>query len=51
VGYGEEHDDALRKFGQIAAHNDRLKMIPIHAPDDVSLIAGTLMSVIGANKI
>lgn len=46
VGFGEEHDLALRNFSEIARANDRLKVIPVNAASDAPLMAGTLMQMV-----
>jgi hypothetical protein len=45
VGWGEEHDLALRSFNAIARTNPRLKVIPLQGAHEAALIAGTLTSM------
>ncbi len=46
VGFGEEHDLALRNFSEIARTNERLKVIPMNAAADAPIMAGTLMQMV-----
>ena len=46
LGYGAEHDDALRSFNNVAQRNYRVKVITLQAETDPESIARTLLRMI-----
>ncbi len=46
VGYGAEHDRALRAYQQVEAQNAHVKVLPFAGETDPEVIAGALLRMI-----